>query len=66
MECFQGAFETEYFDTGRMRKWIGAVNARRGLDFNKAVAELFDGEGWNFHIEIGMTELGADPWPPCP
>ena len=43
MEYFRGAFETKYFDSCRMRKWIGAANARRGLDFNKAIAELFGG-----------------------
>jgi hypothetical protein len=59
MECFQGAFETEYFDTQRMRQLVGAVNARRGLEFNRAVGDLFRAEGWSVRLEVKMKELNA-------
>jgi SEC-C motif len=59
MESFSGAFETEYFDTKRMRQYAGAVNARRGLDFNKAVAGVFSAEGWHVRVEVSMKELEA-------
>jgi hypothetical protein len=61
MECYEGAFETEYFDSARMKKYTGAVNARRGLDFNRAVGTLFSAEGWNVRLEVEMNELGALP-----
>ena len=61
MECYEGAFETEYFDSERMKKYTGAVNGRRGLDFNSAVGALFRAEGWNVRLEVEMNELGALP-----
>lgn len=61
MECFHGAFETGYFDTKGMKEYIGAVNARRGLDFNKSVGALFSADGWNVRLEVGMSELRALP-----
>ena len=45
MESFNGAFENEYFDTTRMKKYVGAVNARRGLEFNKAIGDIFGARG---------------------
>ena len=59
MESFNGAFETEYFDTSRMKQYAGAVNARRGLEFNQAVADLFAKAGWTVRSEVAMTELEA-------
>ena len=59
MEAFQGAFETEYFLTGRMRKYCGSVNRKRGLDFNLAIGSIFAKEGWRVRTEVAMTELGA-------
>jgi hypothetical protein len=44
-----------------MKKYTGAVNARRGLDFNRAVGTLFSAEGWNVRLEVEMNELGALP-----
>jgi hypothetical protein len=57
MESFNGAFENEYFDTTRMKKYVGAVNARRGLEFNKAIGDIFGAQGWNVRLEVAMTEL---------
>lgn len=59
MESFNGAFETEYFDTPRMKQYAGAVNARRGLEFNQAVADLFIKAAWTVRSEVAMTELEA-------
>lgn len=59
MESFTGAFETEYFDTKQMKQYSGAANARRGLEFNQAVADVFSGQGWEVRLEVAMTELEA-------
>jgi len=59
MEAFQGAFETEYFLTSRMREYCGSINGRRGLDFNSAIGSIFEKEGWSVRTEVAMTELGA-------
>jgi hypothetical protein len=59
MESFNGAFENEYFDTTRMKKYVGAVNARRGLEFNKAIGDIFGAQGWDVRLEVAMTELEA-------
>jgi hypothetical protein len=61
MECFHGAFETGYFDTKRMKEFVGAINARRGLDFNKSVGALFSANGWNVRMEVEISALGAPP-----
>jgi len=61
MECFHGAFETGYFDTKTMKEYVGAVNGRRGLEFNKSVGALFSADGWKVRLEVAMTELGALP-----
>ncbi|HMB83867.1 MAG TPA: hypothetical protein VKI40_07455, partial [Terriglobales bacterium] len=40
-----------------MKEYIGAANGRRGLDFNKAVAETFTKSGWRVWVEVQMTRL---------
>jgi hypothetical protein len=57
MEAHSGAFDTEYFNARSMREYIGAVNGRRGLDFNKAVAERFTKSGWRVEVEVQMTRF---------
>ncbi len=59
MEAFQGAFDTEYFSTDRMKKYCGGVNDKRGADFNTAACQLFTGQSWSALPEIQMTALGA-------
>jgi hypothetical protein len=61
MECFQGAFEPEYFDTKEMKEYVGTVNGRRGLEFNQSVGALFRADGWKVRLEVAMRELGASP-----
>jgi Holliday junction resolvase len=57
MEAHSGAFDTEYFTSRVMKEYIGAANGRRGLDFNKAVAERFTKSGWRVWVEVQMTQL---------
>lgn len=57
MEAHSGAFDTEYFTARVMKEYIGAANGRRGLDFNKAVAETFTKSGWRVWVEVQMTRL---------
>ncbi len=59
MEAFQGAFDTEYFSTDRMKKYNGSANDNRGADFNAAASELFTSQGWSALPEVQMTALGA-------
>jgi hypothetical protein len=59
MEAFQGAFDTEYFSTDRMKKYYGTVNDKRGADFNAAASQLFTGQDWSALPEVEMTALGA-------
>ena len=59
MECFHGAFETEYFLTSGMKEFCGSVNGRRGLEFNRAIGTIFAEAGWKMRVEVAMTELGA-------
>ena len=59
MECFHGAFETEYFLTSGMKEFCGSVNGRRGLEFNRAIGTIFAEAGWKMRTEVAMTELGA-------
>lgn len=61
MECFTGAFETEYFTTRPMKQYVGKENARRGLAFNKSIAQLFEAAGWSVRLELPMTELKTPP-----
>ena len=57
MEAHSGTFDTQYFSSPMMREYIGAVNGRRGLDFNKAVAQTFTNSDWRVWIEVQMTQL---------
>jgi hypothetical protein len=45
----------------KMKEYVGAVNGRRGLEFNKSVGELFRADGWKVRLEVAMRELGALP-----
>jgi hypothetical protein len=57
MEAHSGAFDTEYFSSRGMKEYIGTANAKRGLDFNKAVAGTFTKSGWRIWVEVQMTQL---------
>ena len=56
-EAFTGSADTEYFGSQAMRKYIGTSNAKRGLEFNKAVAKRFENAGYRVWTEIEMSRL---------
>src|SRR5205823_1240462 len=57
--CFYGRFETEYFDSPRMRGFVGRVNSDRGHQFNHDVAEVFSSCGFQVRTEVQMSEFCA-------
>ncbi len=57
MEAYTGAFDTEYFTSSAMKKYIGAANAKRGLAFNKSAAAKFKELGWKVWTEVEMNRL---------
>ena len=59
MEAYTGAFETESFISRQMKEYVGAANGRRGLAFNKSVADVFANAGWHVFVEVQMTQLKA-------
>ena len=56
-EALNGSVDTEYFSSQAMRKYVGSVNAERGLAFNKAVAQRFRSAGWKAWTETEMSQL---------
>jgi hypothetical protein len=48
-----------FHDRPRPRPSVPAENGRRGLAFNKSVAEAFATAGWRVEIELQMTRLQA-------
>ncbi|HEY3293569.1 MAG TPA: SEC-C domain-containing protein [Candidatus Nanopelagicaceae bacterium] len=61
MEAYTGGCETEYYHSHPMKVFIGSINARRGLAFNKAVANKLHELGLRVRTEVTMKSLGADP-----
>jgi hypothetical protein len=57
MEAYTGASDTEYFTSSAMKKYIGAANAKRGIEFNKAAAAKFSEGGWTVWTEVEMNRL---------
>ena len=57
MEAYTGASDTEYFASSKMKKYIGTVNAERGLAFNKSAAAKFNELGWRVWTEVEMNRL---------
>ena len=57
MEAYTGVSDTEYFTSSKMKKYIGAANAKRGLEFNKSAAAKFKELGWNVWTEVEMNRL---------
>jgi hypothetical protein len=57
MEAYTGASDTEYFTSSAMKKYIGAANGKRGIEFNKSAAAKFDELGWNVWTEVEMNRL---------
>jgi hypothetical protein len=57
MEAYTGASYTEYFASSTMKKYIGAANAKKGLEFNKSAAAKFNELGWRVWTEVEMNRL---------
>jgi hypothetical protein len=55
----RGQLPQDFFTSKKMRKYIGAVNNKRGHDFAESVALTFQNKGWQTRKEVQMTEIGA-------
>jgi hypothetical protein len=54
-----GAFDAEYFSSSEMRAWIGAINNKKGHEFNEQVAEEFRKLNFKSRASIQMTEFNV-------
>lgn len=52
-----GGFDAKYFITARMRTWIGAINNKRGHEFNEEVAEEFRKFNFQARASVQMAEF---------
>lgn len=55
----EGHLPQEFFTSGQMKRYIGAVNDERGHEFARSVADQLRGCGWAARNEVQMTELGG-------
>lgn len=55
----EGLLPGRFFKTDEMKKYIGAVNDKKGHAFAKSIAEKLRQQGWQVRNEVKMTELGA-------
>jgi hypothetical protein len=56
-----GGFDVEYFNGTRMKAWIGAVNNKRGHEFNEQVAEEFRRLNFQARASVQMAEFNVPP-----
>ena len=54
-----GAFDAEYFASSEMRAWIGAINNKKGHEFNEQVAEEFRKLNFKARASVQMTEFNV-------
>jgi hypothetical protein len=54
-----GGFDAEYFTGSRMRTWIGAINNKRGHEFNEQVAEEFRKLNFQARASVQMAEFNV-------
>ena len=54
-----GGFDVEYFRGVQMRAWIGAINNKRGHEFNERVAEEFRKLNFQARASVQMTEFNV-------
>ncbi len=52
-----GSFDVEYFSGARMRAWIGAINNKKGHEFNEQVAEEFRKLDFQARASVQMAEF---------
>jgi len=55
----RGHLPQEFFISSEMKKYIGAVNDKRGHEFARTVADKLRDSEWEVRNEVQMTELGA-------
>src|SRR4029077_13241983 len=51
-----GAFDAEYFSSSEMRAWIGAINNRKGHEFDEKVADEFRRLNFRARASVDMAE----------
>ena len=54
-----GEFNTEFFDSAVMRRYVGSMVDKRGADFTELVASKLESHGWFVRKEVLMTTMGA-------
>jgi len=54
-----GGFDVEFFTGAQMKAWIGAINNKRGHEFNEEVAEEFRKLGFQARASVQMTEFNV-------
>ena len=54
-----GGFDVEFFTGVQMKAWIGAINNKRGHEFNVEVAEEFRKLGFQARASVQMTEFNV-------
>jgi hypothetical protein len=54
-----GGFNAEYFASVRMRAWIGAINNKKGHEFNEQVAEEFRKLNFQARASVQMAEFNV-------
>ena len=55
----QGHLSQDFFETGRMKSFIGRTNDEKGHEFAQSVSEHLSKKNWKTRLEVNMTELGA-------
>ena len=54
-----GTLPQSFFRSAEMRAYAGAMNHRRGREFNELVAARLREAGWHTRTEVRMTEVGG-------
>lgn len=55
----EGHLSQDFFETKRMRSFIGRTNNERGHEFAQSVSKQLRKMKWKTRLEVNMTELGA-------
>jgi hypothetical protein len=56
-----GQFPNEFFISEEMKRYVGAINDKRGHAFERSVADELRQRGWLARTEVNLTELEAPP-----
>lgn len=55
--CLSGGYDAKDFPPGRMRSWIGAIENRRGHEFNHEVADRLKELGWQAKPNVVLPAI---------